>query len=70
MSFAPIQIVIDGVNKSFNCPLGWTVGELEIRIRNRYSLSGGGIDCDGLPTKATDVIVGGHSYAFTEYQKG
>jgi len=70
MSFESIPIVIDGLQKSFLCSPGWTVGDVKLEIRDRYLLSGGGIDCDGLPTKSTDVIAKGHLYTFTDYDRG
>ena len=69
MSFAAIQMSIDGTDTPIYCPSGWTVGELATRIRDRYGLRGGGVNCHGLPTRATDVISEGHVYTFTDFHK-
>ena len=48
------DITVNG--SAFPCPVGWTVEAAELRIRSRYNLVGGGIDRNGVPLAASEVI--------------
>ena len=47
---------IAGDDFNFPCPVGWTVEAARNEIRSRYNLVGGGIDRDGVPLAASEVI--------------
>ena len=51
---ATYNIAVNG--SAFPCPVGWTAADAEDRIRSRYNLVGGGIDRDGVPLAASEVI--------------
>jgi hypothetical protein len=52
----PVGLTSRGKAKFFPCPVVWTVEEAEGRIRTRFDLSGGGIECNNVPMWSTDVI--------------
>ena len=48
------NVAVNG--NTFPCPVNWTVEAAEQRIRSRYNFVGGGIDRDGVPLAASEVI--------------
>jgi hypothetical protein len=52
----PVHLTSRGKAKFFPCPVVWTVEEAEGRIRTRFDLSGGGIECNNVPMWSIDVI--------------
>jgi hypothetical protein len=63
-----VNIQIDGhKDKSFPCPVGWTVETARSEIRSMYLLIGGGILMDGVATASADTIKADGNYLFVNF---
>jgi hypothetical protein len=52
----PIKLTVRGEAKVFPCPVDWTVKEACEEIQAIYDVSGGGIECNKVSMRRTDVI--------------
>ena len=59
-----ISVAVGGEDVSYCCAVGRTVGWAIDHIRERYVITGGSIDCNGVGTDAADIIQSGNVYNF------
>eukprot|EP00981_Chlorochromonas_danica_P005540 scaffold1129_cov164-Ochromonas_danica.AAC.5 len=64
----PVDIEIAGRN-TFHCPIGWTAGQAEARIRSSRLLMGGEIEKDGAAMDTEDPITADGHYHFVNFQE-
>ena len=58
------DIAVEGATRLFKCPVGWTVLDVENRIRIEYLIQGGGLKLNGLATFDKDSIAVSGKYEF------
>lgn len=59
-----IAVVVAGDGVVYPCAFGRSVGWARDHIRERYVITGGSIDCDGVGADEADLIEAGKVYKF------
>ncbi len=63
-----VNIHIAG-HSGFHCPVGWTVGKAEARIRSGYGLINGLIERNEEAMASDDIITADGDYHFVNFQE-